>query len=46
MNETGIFITKVAFYVGLAALLVILILKKRKQAHDIHRDENDTDKNK
>jgi hypothetical protein len=45
-SSTGIFIGKIAFYVALAALLIVLIIKKRKQSHDIHRDDQNFDETK
>jgi hypothetical protein len=38
-SSTGILIGKIAFYVALAALVTVIIIKKIKQTRDAHRDD-------
>jgi len=38
-SYNGILIGKIAFYVALAALALVLIIKKIKQTKDVQRDD-------
>jgi hypothetical protein len=40
-SNTGILLGKIAFYVALIGLVAVLIIKKKKQSRDIHRDDID-----
>jgi len=44
-NSTGVFFGKIGFYLALAALVVLLIIKKRKQIKNSQKNYNDEQKN-